>query len=564
MKKKFNRSGLTMLTIGLLTSSSVVMSATYNSLKIQQNNFNGSGQTESSDNGPGNSSSMIEAFQQGEINRKKANYREALNFLKKNKLKEAREKISALLKQTPEEPEFYNLQALLETLEKNTFAAQQSYQKAVQFDPTNILAFIGLAKINLETGMLDKAKEYANKALAINDKNFRARFLLADIAYKQQNFTEAEATLLKALEKAKGDISAELEINQNLGRFYAAQKQPEKILSLSEDLVKRYPGNSQALSTLAGAQIVNDKKTEAEQTLRQIIGQEKRDTNHRLLLVKLLSEQPDKEKETLQLLDEISAIEPTNPQALIYKSAFLIKLQRYPEALELAKNADTLFPKLALGKLLSGDVSLAEKKLDQALGSYQQAYNIQPNDKVLLTIVDLMDAQKKLPDALKLLNKALEKTPKNSAIHFKIATVYQKLNDNQKAESHYKTILADQPDNILALNNLAWLYFQQNNPQASELAKNAYAKSPESPAIADTYGYILIKQGQAADGLAILEKAAKLAPSANDIQLHLAEAYSANNNKSKAIEILETITKPELDFPDKKAALSLLATLKVE
>lgn len=561
-KKTINNNGLAALAIGLLTFSSLVMSATYDPLKLQQNNFNVIDQIAPSSNESGSSSSMLESLQQEEINKKKSNYLEAINLLKQNKLKEARDKISALLKQTPAEPELYNLQALLEALEKNTFAAQQSYQKALQLDSKNILAHLGLAKLNLEAEELDKAKDYANKTLVINDKTVGAYLLLADIAYKQKNNAVVETVLLMANEKVKGNLAAELEVIKNLGKFYAVQKQPEKILSLSEDLVKRYPKNSQALSALAGAQIVNNKKTLAEQTLRQLIDQEKQDTNHRLLLAKLLSEQPDKEKEALKLLDEASVIEPNNPGALVFKTAYLIKLKRYQEASELANKTDTLFPKLALGKLLKGDVYLAEKKLDKALESYQQAYEVQPNDKVLFTIVDLMAAQKKLPEAIKFLDQALEKNPKNGAIHFKLATVYQQLNNNSQAENHYKAILAEQPDNVLALNNLAWLYSQQNNPQAIELAKKAYTKSPEAAAIADTYGHILVKQGQPVEGLTVLEKAANLAPTANDIQFHLAEAYAANNNRNKAIEILETLAKAGQDFSEKKAALSLLDKLK--
>jgi len=182
----------------------------------------------------------------------------------------------------------------------------------------------------------------------------------------------------------------------------------------------------------------------------------------------------------------------------------------------------------------------------------------------LFTIADLLSAQKKPADAIKLLNTELAKNPKNISIHFKLATTYQQQNDYKQAENHYQAMLTEQPDNLLALNNLAWIYSQQKDPKAIEFGKKAFEKGPESAAIADTYGYILLKQGQPAEGLTILEKAAGLAPKANDIQFHLAEAYVANNNKQKALEILETIVKVEQDFSEKKAAVSLLEQLKAK
>ena len=531
------------------------MSANYNPLELQQNDSYGSDQISPINNESGGASSILDRFRQAEVDKRNADYQEALNLVKQNKFKEAREKISALLKETHGESQLYVLQGFLETQEKNTLAAQQSYQKALERDPKNILAYFGLAKIYLEAGDLNKAKDFANQALWINDKMAYSYLLLADIAFQQKQYAEMERVLLAALEKVKGDIAVEIEVIKNLGRLYAVQKQPEKFLSLCEDLAKRYPNNSQAMSALAGAQIVNNKKDLAEQTLRQLINQEKQDANNRLLLARLLIAQPDKEKEILQLLDDAAAIEPNNSEPIVFKVAYLVKLQRYPEALELANKADKLFPKLILGKVLRGDVYLADKKGDKALESYQQAYKLQPNDRVLFAIADLLNAQKNLPEALDLLNKALEKNPKNVTIHFKLATAYQHLNDTAQAEKHYQAILAEQPENVLALNNLAWLYDQQNNPLAMEFAKRAYAKAPDSAPIADTYGYILIKQGQSAEGLTVLEKAASLAPTVNDIQFHLAEAYVATINKSKAIEILMKITKAQQNFSEKKPLL---------
>ncbi len=547
--------------ISLLTANFFAVAAKYETLNPQSGMLGNQDLKTTLPNESWSSPSILESMQQEKINEKKRDYLDVLNLIKHNKLDEAGVKLATLLKQSPESAELYNLQALLETLKKNTAAAVQNYQKAISLDKTNILAHLGLSKLALDSGDLTTAKDYANRTLAINNKLIGAYLLLADIAYSQKNFSEVESVLTTALDKNKGDLLAEIEVIQNLGKLYAAQKQPEKMLVLGEDLAKRYPNDSKALSLLAGTQIVNNKKSLAEETLTKLIAKDKTDINDRLLLANLLSEHADKDKDVINLLDETISIGPDRPQAFIFKTAYLIKLKRYPDALELANLTEKKFPNLAIGKLLLGDVFMAEQKLDQALDNYQQSYKKQANDKVLFTITDILIAQKKLPDAIKLLTTELAKNDKNNAIHFKLASVYQQQNDFRLAEKHYNAMLAEQPNNALALNNLAWIYSQENNPRSVELAKKAFTNAPESAAIADTYGYILIKQNQHQEGLKILEKAASLAPQANDIQFHLAEAYANNDQQTKAIEILERLVKAEQNFMEKKAAITLLEKL---
>jgi putative PEP-CTERM system TPR-repeat lipoprotein len=551
------------LVLSLLTSSSLAMAANYEVLDSHQHSFKNLEQITPDTPEQGHSISIIDSFHQSTENNKKNQVLEALRLFKENKLDDAQKIISDLLQNNPNVADYHNLNALLETLKKNPTAAQQNYDQTIKLDPKNIMAYLGSAKLALDNGQLDKAKDYANKALSINDKTLNAYLVLADVAYKQKDNAEIEKLLQTAQDKVKGNITEEIDVIKNAGKYYALQKQPEKILALTEELRSRYPYNTSVLSLLAQVQIINNKKSLAEETLLKLISLDKENISNRLLLIKLMSEQPDKEQETLKLLDETAQLTPNNLEALIYKTAYLIKLKQTPEALKLADKIDSLFPKLVLGKLLKGDVYLADKKLDKASEMYQKAYNIEPNDRILFIIVDLLVIQNKQANAIKLLNNALEKNNKNIAVHFKLATIYQQQNNTQQAEAHYKAMLAQQADNALALNNLAVLYSQQNDPQALEYGKKAYEKAPESAAVLDTYGSILVKQNQAKEGLVLLEKAAGLALKEPNIQFHLAESYVANNNPEKAIEILAPLVQAEADFTEKKAATDLLEKLKV-
>jgi putative PEP-CTERM system TPR-repeat lipoprotein len=414
----------------------------------------------------------------------------------------------------------------------------------------------------IKQNKLDEAKMQATKLIARDDKAIGAYLVLADIANKQKDLKEMERILLLGLQKAKGSEQAEVEVFKVLGQVYAATKQPSKILPLAEDISQRYPNNSLLINLLAQTQLLNNNKPAAEKALATQIAQNPKEVGNRLFLAKLLMEQADKTQDVIKLLDEAAALTPESPDALATKAAYFIKLKNNTEAMELAEKIDKQFPTLIVGKLLKADVYLSEQKRDEAIEVYRQIYKMQPSDRVLLALVDLMLAQKQQSEAIALLEQEAAKNPKSLAIHLKVANLYIQKNDLKLAEQHYQAMLAIEADNVIALNNLAILYAKNKNPQAITLAKKAYLKVPNEPAIADTYGYILVKQGDAKEGLAVLEKAAAAVPKAGDLQFHLAEAYAKTGNKKKAIEVLEGLAKLEQNFSEKESATNLLNELK--
>jgi putative PEP-CTERM system TPR-repeat lipoprotein len=440
--------------------------------------------------------------------------------------------------------------------------AIQSFDNALKIDPNNIFATLNLAKIFLSQGKIDKAKAYANKVLTIDDKTIATYFVLAEIANQQKDSKELERVLLVALEKAKTNEAYETEVFKTLIKLYTATKEPAKIKNLAEDMVKRYPGNSFAENVLAQILILQNKKPEAEKVLKKFISQNKTDINSRLLLARLMMDAPNKKSDVLKLLDETASIAPDKVEVPILKTEYLIRQKNYTEAMELADKIDKQYPELIAGGVLKTNVYLAEHKPDKAISQYQQVFSKQPNNTTLSALIDLMLAQKQTSQAIALLENELKKNQDNPMIHFRLAVLYQQLNDDLKAETHYQAILAKQPENVPALNNLANLYIKTKNPKALELAKKAYTKEPNSPAIADTYGSILVEQGNIKEGLPLLEQAASKMPSSLSIQYHLAVAYAKNNDNKKAIEILSTITKSKQDFSEKKAAIALLEKLK--
>ena len=443
----------------------------------------------------------------------------------------------------------------------NTREAKKIYQQILKRDSKFILAYMAKAKLELDNNNLDSAEKQFKEIIKLNDKELVAYFSLATIEYKKNNLQAAENYLLQAYQKSKGNNKAERLTIEKIVLWYLAVKQPEKLLDFVEGVTKTYPDNVSLQIVLVKAQILNGNKQDAEKTLRKLVSDNKGTVLPRLMLAELLAQNKDNKAEVIKLLDEVSKLTPEVPNSHVIKVNYLISQQDYAQAKAEIDKIDSLYSKPELVKSLEGNLFLAQNEKTKAIKSYQEAYQLQNNQKLLFKIVKLMQQEGQVSAAIDLLKQEIDKQPQNIALHYRIALLYQSENNNKSAIIHYQKILAINPENILALNNLAWLYAIEKNPAALATAKKAYDLAPTVATVADTYGYILFQQGETEKAVKIIEAAAIKAPMAKDIQYHLAKVYSQTGKQKQAKEILIKILQDAKPFPEQENARELLKQL---
>lgn len=490
------------------------------------------------------------------------NYLLVLGLIKKKQYDKANEKITTLIQQNPNQSIYYNLKALLQLANKDLGGAELSFREALTVNAKNAHALISLAKITLNNKQFELAEHYANKVLAINPHAAKAYLILADVIEQQQGIGAVEKLLLDAREKIKNNPKTELIILQALGKVYLTKKQPEKLQRLAKEFIDRDKNNIFALAFLAEVQLASKDEKAAEKTLRKIIAQHPEYVKYTFLLINLLDKQKDKEAEMLSLLDKV-ALNMNSPTLVSsYKTAILTKQKKYKQAFAIAQQVDKSNSGQSIGKVLKGNVYLAEKKYPDALQNYQRAYQITPSIRLLDAMLNIYTLQNKTGDAIALLEKELTTNKNNHTfIQYRLAAIYLKAGQLNLSIRQYETLLAKQSDNSTILNNLAWAYNQQNNPKkALKTAEKAYNLAPKSSAVADTYGYILLKNGNKPESLKVLKQASSLNPLSPEIQLHLAEAYIANQQTLPAKDILEQLVSKE--STEKEKATQLLEKIK--
>lgn len=101
-------------------------------------------------------------------------------------------------------------------------------------------------------------------------------------------------------------------------------------------------------------------------------------------------------------------------------------------------------------------------------------------------------------------------------------------------------------------NNLAVLLFDTDPQQALKLAQKAHQAMPEQPDILDTYGYALVKAGQAEQGLGVLRDAEIRQPNSSLLQLHIAAALQQLKRPEEAKAVLLQLKDRPLSAAEQK------------
>ena len=137
----------------------------------------------------------------------------------------------------------------------------------------------------------------------------------------------------------------------------------------------------------------------------------------------------------------------------------------------------------------------------------------------------------------KLLKAALARYPEQVDLLYVLAELHAARGDLKEAEEQFNKILAIDPANIDALNAYGYMLLTQTDDEkkAAQLIEAAIKLYPDSPAIQDSYGWLLYRQGKTEDALNWLRRA-YAAYRSNEISAHYIEVLHASGDKALAEE----------------------------
>jgi len=363
--------------------------------------------------------------------------------------------------------------------------------------------------------------------------------------------------MYSALEKARVRNPKSSKPGVLLTTAYLKDGDKLKALRVANETASNFPDQSQVVRVLGVAQMTAGEPNSAVRSFQQLVGLQRSPQN--LTLLASAQRQTKDVEATRGSLEAALELKSDFLPALIALGTLELESNNLDKTREIGRSIQGYYPKRGVGHEFEAVVLLKEKKLDEALQAFQRAYQLSPSAKLAMQITRLHGAKGEMAQGLAQLKDWLEKSPNDTATRSSYGLLLQNGGHKEEAITQYEKVLESIPENVLVLNNLAWLYQEQGNVRAVELGEKAYRLAPRRPEIADTYGWILVNSGMSEKGLPILQQALALAPENPEIAYHVGFALNKMERRGEAEKVLRRISKQHPESPFAKQAQELLS-----
>lgn len=443
--------------------------------------------------------------------------------------------------------------------------AIKSIQKAMALEPDNLRICkraIPLFFSSASHDTVSEGKNILDKALTLHPEDvelrvFRARYLLT----KGTGPGIEEAT--KILQKVTEDQPMYSDAWRLLAEIALMQGQTLKAIDTTLQGLVRRPNDKSLLLLKARAEAARSPAL-AIPTLKALCELDPNDVDSTVLLANTYISGGEAEKAVNILEKQLVSCRNT-PEEQTIKIALATALYNNGKKSNSQEIFDSLYdsspddprPLLAQSQLLKKD-QLWEELSQMVLHWYQQ----HPEDTYTAFAIANDLASNESSQAKKtgeeILRALLENAPDNTEVMTALAMLLYNTGRTAESAQLYQGVLELDPDNLLAINNLAWILCEEKgyHQQALELAQRGLEEAPEYIDLIDTRGVVYYRLGEFDKAVQDFKRCVSLypplTPAATASYFHLGRALAKLGQKSESIENLNKT----LELNDKIGGLS--------
>jgi putative PEP-CTERM system TPR-repeat lipoprotein len=465
--------------------------------------------------------------------------------------------IANLEKKQPDNPVVHNLRGGVLLAKGDSEGARKSFEKALAINPTYLPAVSALAKMDLRAKQPQQAEKRFEAVLGKEPKNVPALLALAELRARSGAKVEESIELVKrAIAAAPNEVAPRMAL---IGIHLGAQ-QKDKALAAAQEALTAIPDRPELLDLAGRVFQMNGDSQQALAVFGKLANLMPTSPQPYLRMAEIHLAAKDREAARNALAKGLS-VHPDSLPLLQAQIQLDLEEGKRDAALAKARELQKSQPQQGLGYLLEGDIHAANKSWAEAARTYRAGLKVAPATELAQRLHAVLRADGKTNEAKAHADAWLKQHPKDNAFRFYLAEQAIQQKDYSTAAAQYRSLLADEPDNPVLLNNLAWTLGQMKDPQALTLAERANQLAPNQPAIMDTLGMLLVERGESKRGLELLAQAVELQPKAATIRLNYAKALLKSGDKATARQQLEELAKLGDRFPGQAEVAALMKGL---
>jgi putative PEP-CTERM system TPR-repeat lipoprotein len=463
----------------------------------------------------------------------------------------------ALEKKQPKSAMPSSLRGIVYLAKRDLKNARRSFEHALEIQPDNTAAANSLAVIDMREGQPETARKRYESILAKDPKNEMALLASAELLVISGG-TPAEVRA--AIDKVIAIHPTSVRARVALMSFLSRQRDSKGLVAAAQAAVVAIPNQPQLLEALGKSQFAGKDYNQAIETFKQLVRMQPKNP----LVLLSLADAQIAVKDYAGALDsgrKALALKPDLAQGWIALAKTHISSGKPDAAVAEARKLQKDRPDKAFGYALEGEVLATQGKWPEAATMYRTALAKQPSPQLAARVYGSLQRAGKEADAAAMAEQWNKDHPTDATLVELVAQQNLQRKSFPAAIEGYKRVVEISPNDVSALNNLAWILAESKDPKAVEYAERAHQLAPFNAGVLDTLGWALAKNGEAKRGAQLLRMATALAPMQSDIRLHLAKVLIDAGDKPAARKELVELSKLDKASPVRIEAEKLQSTL---
>ncbi|OGR97327.1 MAG: hypothetical protein A2V88_01330 [Elusimicrobia bacterium RBG_16_66_12] len=444
--------------------------------------------------------------------------------------------------------------------------ALSAYEKALSLDPASAFIAGEAAELALEIEDLERAEKWARRRLELAPGDPTSRLILGRVLWARGDAAAAEEQLQKAHETEPASEAAVFALVELM-----AVREPKRARELLEKFLKTNPEHAaRALYELGRLDAQEERYGDAVDRLKRSIALDDSESGPaRLALAQVYEIRLDteaaiveykrllvNEPDDLELWAHIGDLQTASGDPDGARETFRGLKQKKPDdsaaCAWLAADAEHAGDFALAARFLKDSAALKDDPtLNLRLGYYllqargmKEAMEIlararkrwPKDDRIAYYLALGHDDLGERDEAVELLRDVLSVKPEDRDARWQLAAILEKMDRIAEAETEFRRLLADKPDDAPALNYLGYALADRGLKleEAESLARRALALEPGNAAYRDSLGWALFKLGRDAEAARELAAAARSSPDDESVWDHLGSARKALGREEAA------------------------------